>query len=146
MFNISDILQKRQESHGKYREHAAAKDMIYEVLSALPNWRSATPVQRQAALAIIDKLIRAFNGKPSFTDHWQDVMGYAQLCLTDAPAHIDNDDVDPCCRLCNYYANSSLRPVNHACCASCTHYIYIGEQCDLKCKSESWTITTEDIV
>lgn len=76
---IENILEQRRKQNGDYVNHAIAKERITLELAKLPEWGNATPVHRQGAIMVIDKLCRAFNGDFNFLDHWLDIQGYAKL-------------------------------------------------------------------
>jgi len=76
---IEDILRERGNRYGSYTKHSTAKESLTNVLETLPNWHNASPIARQGAIMICDKLARAFNGDFSYSDNWVDIQGYAKL-------------------------------------------------------------------
>jgi hypothetical protein len=55
------------------------------------NWISLSDGQAEALEMIAGKIARILSGNPDFADHWDDVIGYAQLGRpeTDAPGAAD---------------------------------------------------------
>ena len=76
---VDRTLGEREQTYGDFATLAAAVEGVKEVYSSLPGWDKASPAHREAAHMIIQKLVRAFNGNPHYSDSWHDIAGYAQL-------------------------------------------------------------------
>lgn len=80
MSEIAKTLDERGNRYGDYRKQAmAVEQMVDDCLARLSGWVKAQPIQHSAARYIVDKLCRAFNGDPYYSDNWHDIQGYAKL-------------------------------------------------------------------
>lgn len=76
---VDETLSEREQTYGEFAALAAAVEGVQEIYSSLPGWGKASPAHREAAHMIIQKLARAFNGNPHYSDSWHDIGGYAKL-------------------------------------------------------------------
>lgn len=76
---IEKTLDERRKRYGDFGTHAYAKEAIVSYLIRLPSWSTADATSRQAAMMIVDKLVRAFNGDNKYADNPHDIQGYAKL-------------------------------------------------------------------
>ena len=77
--STESLLSERGERYGDFEDLAEAVEAMESALYDLPGMAHATPAHREAAHMIIQKLCRAFNGDPHYTDNWADIAGYAKL-------------------------------------------------------------------
>lgn len=77
--DVSATLSEREQTYGDFATLAAVVEGVQEIYSSLPGWDKASPAHREAAHMIIQKLARAFNGNPHYSDSWHDISGYSQL-------------------------------------------------------------------
>jgi hypothetical protein len=87
----SDLLSERSSTHGPFAQTAACSDAIKQIFQNQQNWSNFSPVQREALCQIAMKLSRILCGDHRFVDHWQDVIGYCQLVLTQSAGDATND-------------------------------------------------------
>ena len=77
--DISATLDEREQTYGDYSMLAQSVEQMESFLKGLPGWQKASPAHRESAHMIIQKLARAFNGNPHYSDSWHDIAGYAKL-------------------------------------------------------------------
>ncbi len=75
------LLETRQTTHGSFRDNAALSQAIKTILRAAPGWGSLTTVEREVMDMIALKFSRVLSGRSLERQHWEDVVGYAQLAL-----------------------------------------------------------------
>lgn len=86
------LLRERQKTHGEFADHARCatklKDIVADEIARRRERGQApiAPTQRQSLDMICDKLARIVAGDPDHRDHWDDVAGYALLCIGFDPA------------------------------------------------------------
>lgn len=81
MEDIKDILKERRKTHGDFKETAAASQCLKSILHAGTRWPSMSLSQKESIEMIAHKLARVIEGNCDEPDHWQDIIGYAQLVL-----------------------------------------------------------------
>lgn len=77
--STESLLSERGERYGDFEQLAEAVEVMEKALLSFPGSIGATAAHREAAHMIIQKLCRAFNGDPHYTDNWADIAGYAKL-------------------------------------------------------------------
>ena len=77
--DISATLDEREQTYGDYSMLAQSVEQMESFVKSLPGWQKASPAHRESAHMIIQKLARAFNGNPHYSDSWHDIAGYAKL-------------------------------------------------------------------
>lgn len=88
---MSELLAKRQRSHGAWRDTARNTAALKGVLDAALQQRAArgkppVPAEQHEALhMILGKIARIVAGDPHHEDHWLDIAGYADLARTAPP-------------------------------------------------------------
>ena len=74
------LLQERQKTHGNFDMNATISQRLKEQFRLVhPHYENLCPVHKEALDMIALKLSRILSGQASFTDHWDDIAGYAQL-------------------------------------------------------------------
>ena len=73
------IITKRQRTHGVYKEQAGLAQSIKDTFRKGKNWDALNNGQREALEMIAVKIARTLSGDYNFRDHWDDIVGYAQL-------------------------------------------------------------------
>lgn len=81
MKEIRDILAERGSKHGDFTEQAAKAQQLKYAMNLSDNWNDLEPYKREALDMIQHKVARILTGDSNFTDHWVDIIGYAQLVL-----------------------------------------------------------------
>jgi hypothetical protein len=76
---IEEILNEREETHGKFEDHAAITDVIKFDMQQSSNWSTLGSMKREALDMIAHKIGRILAGNPNVKDHWDDIAGYAKL-------------------------------------------------------------------
>ncbi len=73
---MSKLTETRGKTHGEWRQTAGCSQAIE---TAMLIWCTATlkPYHREALHQIAVKLARINCGDPDFSDHWDDIAGYA---------------------------------------------------------------------
>jgi len=92
--DTSMLLTKREKTHGVYRDNASLSQSIKDVLRSGKNWENLTDGQKEALEMIAVKLSRLLTGDANYRDHWDDIVGYAQLGGQGSPVNmptISND-------------------------------------------------------
>lgn len=82
---IAKTLAERAETHGDFERVAEAAQSIKNALCG-PSYGVMSFVQREALDLIATKLARIACGDADFLDHWEDIVGYAQLVVDDLRA------------------------------------------------------------
>jgi hypothetical protein len=82
---IHDMINNRAKTHGDFTDMANTAQEIKNILHKTPSWRKLTYAQREAVEMIVHKLARLTAGNPNAHDHWQDIIGYAQMALDRIP-------------------------------------------------------------
>jgi hypothetical protein len=77
--NIESTLNQRGERYGKFKDVAATKYALQEILRNAKNHEHMTDDQVIALDMICNKMARIVNGDPSYSDNWHDISGYATL-------------------------------------------------------------------
>lgn len=72
-------LTKKEATHGLYKDTALLSQTLKGVLYSGKNWEKLNTSQRESLELICLKISRILNGNPNVRDHWDDVVGYAQL-------------------------------------------------------------------
>ena len=75
----NQILSERHHTHGDFTDNARTAQQLKAVARAGVKWSEMTDVEREAIEMILHKIARAVNGNPHFQDHYDDMVGYAQL-------------------------------------------------------------------
>lgn len=76
---MSDLLDRRHETHGNFHEVAKISTGIKKLIELSPNAKKLTDSQLEALSMISSKIARILCGNPNYRDHWDDIAGYAEL-------------------------------------------------------------------
>lgn len=82
-----ELLNERGSTHGEYENTARIIQRLKRVLHdelALREARGQSPLtfmQQESLEMIFHKAGRIISGESGFADHWEDIAGYAKLCL-----------------------------------------------------------------
>jgi hypothetical protein len=77
--NTEAILAQRSKTHGDFHDNAAVSQALKKILRAQPGWELLTDIQREALDMNCSKVSRILSGQAHYTDHWDDIGGYARL-------------------------------------------------------------------
>lgn len=77
---INDILDQRQKTHGNFEKVARLDTELFSTFNTYL-YSSLSDEQYCAIKMILHKIARIGCGNPEFIDHWQDIIGYAQLII-----------------------------------------------------------------
>ena len=77
--SVDDTLKEREETHGKFEQHAFTSQWVKSGLRGSQQWNRMSNTQREALEMIAHKIARILNGNPNHKDHWHDIAGYATL-------------------------------------------------------------------
>lgn len=77
---INDILDQRQKTHGNFEKVARLDTELFSTFNTYHN-SNLSDEQYCAIKMILHKIARIGCGDPEFIDHWQDIIGYAQLII-----------------------------------------------------------------
>lgn len=79
--NVNEILNQRENTHGKFSNHAKISQDFKTILhySDIEKWESLNYDQREALDMIVHKIARILNGDADYVDHWADIAGYSTL-------------------------------------------------------------------
>lgn len=88
---MTSLLQTREKTHGSYPSTARLSQALKDTMKSGSNWISLTDAQAESLEMIALKIARILSGDPDYTDHWDDVIGYAKLGRpeSDAPNALD---------------------------------------------------------
>jgi hypothetical protein len=73
------MLDEREKTHGPYETTARISQNLKDVLRSGPNWTTLRDTQAESLEMIMGKVARILSGNAGFADHWDDIIGYAQL-------------------------------------------------------------------
>lgn len=73
------LLATRQTTHGEFTDNARVSQSLKRSFRAEPGWELLTDTEREAMDMIALKFSRILSGKSLELQHWEDVVGYAQL-------------------------------------------------------------------
>ncbi|MFQ1048016.1 DUF6378 domain-containing protein [Avibacterium paragallinarum] len=78
--NTNELLNERGKSHGDFTSGA---ETFYHLMKPIieNDLFEKNKVKAYAATMISAKLTRIYNGDENFSDHWEDIIGYASLAL-----------------------------------------------------------------
>ena len=83
------LISRRLKTHGNWREQASFSQTVKELFKSGKNWDQLNDGQREALEMLAVKISRALHGDHNYRDHWDDMVGYAQLgvdsCATNMP-------------------------------------------------------------
>lgn len=77
---INDILDQRQKTHGNFEKVARLDTELFSTFNTYL-YSNLSDEQYCAIKMILHKIARIGCGDPEFIDHWQDIIGYAQLII-----------------------------------------------------------------
>jgi hypothetical protein len=93
-----DVLSERQTTHGSFSDNARNGQRLRDMWRSSPHWASMPLEHREALDMISCKLSRILSGQSSFSDHWMDIAGYAELarkaCVDVNPAWLTRETDD----------------------------------------------------
>lgn len=91
------LLNERENTHGNYVDTAYYTQCLRDTLRAHSNWQKLSYTQRDALDNIVLKLARIVVGDAAFDGHWEDVIGYAKLGMTNFMQKSLALEIDPRC-------------------------------------------------
>lgn len=77
--DIGNLLGERQQTHGSYAEVSRTCQAMKRTMRQTSGWENLTNEQAEALEMIAMKIARILSGNHNFTDHWEDIEGYARL-------------------------------------------------------------------
>lgn len=83
MNSIEQTLSQRQNTYGKFKDHARITQNIKRAMADSPNWNWMPDDMREALEMVAHKIGRILNGDPSYADSWHDIIGYTRLIEKD---------------------------------------------------------------
>jgi len=75
------LLEARKQTHGAYKEYAAAEQALRSFLRGQPSWHKMSAVQQSVLDNVVGKMARILTGSPNHIDHWRDLAGYGQRAI-----------------------------------------------------------------
>lgn len=75
------LLKEREATHGDFPSKARFIQAFKLMMRAAEGYDDLNPAQREALDMIATKIGRILFGQPDFADHWEDIAGYASLCI-----------------------------------------------------------------
>ena len=79
--DIEEILEKRDETHGLYKDIAKTAQQLKKIFREKDDWQYLLPVERESIDLICTKLARLIHGGGDKTDTVRDIEGYARLMI-----------------------------------------------------------------
>ena len=79
MTDTTKLLGSRGPTHGSYNVGARIIQALKYVIRDAPNYENLTNPQKESLDLIATKMGRILTGDPNCLDHWDDIIGYAQL-------------------------------------------------------------------
>jgi len=77
--DIGNLLGERQQTHGTYSQVSGTCQAIKRVMRQQGGWEYLSNGQAEALEMIAMKIARILSGNAKFSDHWEDIEGYARL-------------------------------------------------------------------
>ena len=93
MSDINKTLKERGNTHGDFRQQSIVAQSLKYTARQGPRWSEMEPFQTEAIEMILHKIARITSGDPYFLDSWRDIIGYAQLALSELENHPRSTDV-----------------------------------------------------
>lgn len=91
--SIEQTLEERGSRYGAFEEHARIAQAIQSAYRVYPEkWDRLPPVLKQGFTVIADKIARALNGDPLYSDNLHDIVGYGKLMEDWVKKQSDNCD------------------------------------------------------
>lgn len=75
------LLTERHSTHGRFKDNAELSQALKYILRQQFGWSKLSMVQREALEMICLKVSRIMSGKPYELQHWEDIVGYAELAI-----------------------------------------------------------------
>jgi len=92
--NMNPLLNKREKTHGVFREVASMSQSLKELIRSGKNWDKLTDGQKEALEMDASKTARILCGDPNFRDHWDDKAGYSELGGQGSPVNMPTIHLD----------------------------------------------------
>lgn len=80
--NLRALIERRQSTHGDFREVSRTSQNLCAELERGANWKNLQPFHQEGLEMIQHKVARILSGDPDFVEHWLDIAGYATLVMT----------------------------------------------------------------
>jgi len=77
--SIENLLAERGKTHGDYADHARIAQQIKRAFGDDHHITKLNDMQIESLEMIAHKIGRILAGDPDFSDHWDDIAGYAKL-------------------------------------------------------------------
>jgi len=78
------LINNREKTHGNFKNTAETSQNIKSVMITGNNWERLNDSQRESLEMIAVKIGRILSGDHNFRDHWDDIVGYAQLAIANS--------------------------------------------------------------
>jgi hypothetical protein len=75
------LLETREQTHGSFEQNAIVSQTLKSSFRMVPGWHKLTEVERECLDMIAVKFSRILSGRSLEKQHWEDVVGYANLAL-----------------------------------------------------------------
>jgi hypothetical protein len=79
--DIEDVLSRRGQKYGEYRDLSDMLDRILHVYGSSENWKRIPSYMRVSLIMDAMKTVRILNGDFREIDSWADKIGYTQLVI-----------------------------------------------------------------
>lgn len=78
---IEETLAERQNTHGRFTDHAIVAQALKREMQNSKNYAECnlSAAHKEALDMIQHKIARILSGDPNVADHWHDIGGYAKL-------------------------------------------------------------------
>lgn len=78
---IKKILEEREKTHGDYENVATTAQEIKDAIHIGVTYYKAPSIMKESLDLFATKMARIVNGNFENLDHWEDIIGYAQLVV-----------------------------------------------------------------
>ncbi len=77
--SVNATLNERGSRYGKYSDVARVTQRLMSIVQSERNYEHLSDEHKTSLFMIFNKIARAVNGDPDYTDNWHDISGYATL-------------------------------------------------------------------
>lgn len=84
MASPEEIIKARAKTHGDWHCQSSTSQTLKAVMKNTPNWTRLSPGQQEGLEMSAVKIARALHGDFTHPDHWDDLVGYANLARESA--------------------------------------------------------------
>ena len=89
---MNDLLNEREKTHGDYGYTAKVAQELKAVVRETRPEERLTEIQLESLDLTCTKIARILSGNPNSEQHWEDIVGYAQLVVNDLEAKPSTED------------------------------------------------------